>query len=50
MITLFGVIAGSLYLAIAAVYGLRQEWWLAGAWLGWGAANICYGMSEWGKA
>lgn len=47
MITLFGTIAGVLYLGIAAVYAWKCDFWLAGAWLGWGAANICYAMHEW---
>jgi hypothetical protein len=49
MITTFGVIAGCLYLCISGTYLYKQELWLAGAWFGWGLANICYGMSEWYK-
>ena len=49
MITLFGLIAGCLYLGIAGVYLFRCDWWLAGAWIGWGAANISYAMHEWTK-
>jgi hypothetical protein len=49
MITLFGMIAGCLYLAISGVYVYKHELWLAGAWFGWGGANICYAMHEWFK-